>query len=202
MLVGRHPFDPQGIATDDEIEQAILKGPPHIQKSPYTSHLSDSAIDLLEKLMQTNPKKRMTALQMLQHPWVKGITANTDKIKDSDEKLRAFRRYKSQLEVKIFCDWIADASSNAGKKVSLMEQAFRSFDTTGKGYVTAGDISRSLTGKKDEGSDAHEVSSYFIKNVLISILIYVPIANNFLLLTFNITESRSIWLLPTPFRQL
>ena len=157
MLVGRHPFDPQGIATDNEIEQAILKGPPPIRKSPYTSHLSDSAIDLLEKLMQTTPRNRMTALQMLEHPWVKGITAKTDKIKDSDEKLKAFRRYKSQLEVKIFCDWIADASSSVGKKVSLMEKAFRSFDTTGKGYLTTGDISRSLTGKKDEGNDTNEV---------------------------------------------
>lgn len=149
MLVGRHPFDPYGTATDEEIQEAIERGAPQLRNSPLTRHLSDSAIELLENLMTYRPRKRMTALQMLEHPWVKGKTAKTEKMKGSDERLKAFRRYKSRLEVKIFSDWIADASSDAAKKTSLMERAFISFDTTGKGYVTAGDISRSLTGRKE-----------------------------------------------------
>ena len=82
-------------------------------------------------------------------------------IKGSDERLRSFRKYKSQLEVKVFSDWIADSSSDSAKKSSLLERsslierAFHSFDTDGKGYVTSGDIRTSLTGKKD-GHDSND----------------------------------------------
>ncbi|KAL3780806.1 LOW QUALITY PROTEIN: hypothetical protein ACHAWO_004452 [Cyclotella atomus] len=35
MLAGRHPFDPTGRATDEEIEEAIKKGSPPTRDSPY-----------------------------------------------------------------------------------------------------------------------------------------------------------------------
>jgi serine/threonine protein kinase len=76
MLTGVHPYDLTGNATDVEIERAIVsKKPPPLRNVPITAHMSDSAIDLIEKLMSTNAKKRFTALQMLEHPCVKGETA-------------------------------------------------------------------------------------------------------------------------------
>jgi serine/threonine protein kinase len=95
MLAGRHPFDPTGRATDEEIEEAIKKGSPPTRDSPYTSHLSDSAVNLLERLLQNKQHKRPTAMQMLEHPWTKGMTARTDKTKDIDTKLNAFRTLNS-----------------------------------------------------------------------------------------------------------
>lgn len=35
MLADRHPFDPTGRATDEEIEEAIKKGSPPTRDSPY-----------------------------------------------------------------------------------------------------------------------------------------------------------------------
>lgn len=161
MLVGRHPFDPTGMASDEEIEEEIKKGSPPLRNSPYIKHLSDSAVDLLERLLHNKPYKRLTAMQMLEHPWTKGMTARTDEIKGIDTKLNAFRKYKSQLEVKVFADWVAGATSSCAKKASLIENAFKSFDTTNKGYVTLSDISRSLTGKKDDStSDALGLSGF------------------------------------------
>lgn len=34
-------------------------------------------------------------MQMLEHPWTKGMTARTDKTKDIDTKLNAFRTLNS-----------------------------------------------------------------------------------------------------------
>ena len=75
MLVGRHPFDHSGKATDEDIVEAIKNGAPSLRNSPYTQHLSEPAIDLLERLMDSRPCKRITAAQMLEHQWIKEQTS-------------------------------------------------------------------------------------------------------------------------------
>mmetsp|Transcript_13090 Transcript_13090/g.23696 ORF Transcript_13090/g.23696 Transcript_13090/m.23696 type:complete len:477 (+) Transcript_13090:37-1467(+) len=156
MLTGMHPFDVDGCSTDEEMVNRIKKETPPLRNSPITAHLSDSAINLIEKLLDKRPGRRMTAMQMLDHPWVKGQTATTDKIENSDKKLQGFRKFKSRLEVKVFSDWISGATSDAAKKTSLMERAFKSLDTNEKGYVTTKDLNRSLTRQDEKLSDEED----------------------------------------------
>ena len=92
----------------------------------------------------------MTAMQMLSHPWVRGETARTDKMADSDRKLNMFRAFKSRLEAKVFSDWCSNATSDAAKKTSLIERAFKAFDTQEKGYVTATDLNTRLSRRGEE----------------------------------------------------
>mmetsp|Transcript_2796 Transcript_2796/g.5906 ORF Transcript_2796/g.5906 Transcript_2796/m.5906 type:complete len:476 (-) Transcript_2796:1485-2912(-) len=133
MLTGMHPFDIDGRSTDEEIEERIKSSkPPPIRHSPITAHLSDSALDLIERLMARRPRRRMTAMQMLNHPWVRGETARKDKMADSDKKLTMFRAFKSRLEAKVFSDWCSNATSDAAKKTSLIERDFKAFDTQEK----------------------------------------------------------------------
>ena len=141
MLCGLHPYDVDGTASDAELNKRILERKlPPLRNSQYTAHLSRSAIELMEKLMQPNPKKRLTAQEMLDHPWVRGETAAKGKIKGSDERLKKFRRYKSQLEAKVFQNMVEFsgdlATSDIHKKASLIEQSFRSLDPEHKGYIT------------------------------------------------------------------
>ncbi|KAL7543601.1 hypothetical protein ACHAWF_007421 [Thalassiosira exigua] len=168
MLVGAHPFDIDGSATDEEMEERIKRAAPPLRNSPYTTHVSDSAIDLIEKLMNKNPRRRMTAMQMLDHPWVRGETAKTDKMAGSDEKLGSFRKFKSRLEAKVFSDWISGASSDAAKKTSLIERAFASAnDLSGSLKEDGGkpgdgleDIPLSISGLSELISD-HMVSKHY-----------------------------------------
>lgn len=155
MLTGRHPFDIEGGSTPEEIAHRIRNEMPPLRNSEITAHISDSAISLIECLMAKKPRRRMTAMQMLDHPWVKGETASTDKIKNSDERLKNFKKFKSRLEIKVFSDWITGSTNDAAKKTSLMERAFKSLDTNSKGYVTAKDLQRSFTGidEKTSGED-------------------------------------------------
>ena len=77
LLGGYSPFEEK---TQDALFARIRAG-------EYTFHVefwhtvSDNAKDLIRKLLNTNPRKRLTAQQALQHPWMTesdDVLANTD----------------------------------------------------------------------------------------------------------------------------
>jgi serine/threonine protein kinase/Ca2+-binding EF-hand superfamily protein len=141
MLCGCHPYDVDGTASDEELNKRILaRKLPELRNSRNTAHLSRSAVELMEKLMHPDPKKRLTAQQMLDHPWVRGETAAKGKIKGSDQRLKKFRKYKSQLEANVFQNMVRFsgdlATPDIHKKTSLIEQSFRALDPENKGYIT------------------------------------------------------------------
>ncbi|EEC42769.1 predicted protein, partial [Phaeodactylum tricornutum CCAP 1055/1] len=70
MLTGVHPFDVKGVSTDDEIADHIRQNPEPPFSRELVGHLSESAGDLILRLMERDPAKRITAYEMLQHPWV------------------------------------------------------------------------------------------------------------------------------------
>jgi CRP-like cAMP-binding protein len=157
MLTGVHPFDTKGVSTDEEIENNIkgCMGPPLDPK--LVGHLSESAIDLICKLMEKDPQKRMTAYQMLHHPWVRGETALTETIPDSDKKLSRFQDLRYKLEASFFSVLVSQSYSDAriseakvkSKKserhdysAHVLKRAFDIFDAEGKGYVTSDDLER------------------------------------------------------------
>lgn len=147
ILTGMHPFDLSGESTEKEMNDRVRqKQTPPLRNSTITAHLSPSAIDLIERLIQWNPKKRMTALQMLEHPWVRGVTAKKGKIADSDKRLKSFRKYKSQLEAKVFQSMVqwSDSSDEeeTTKKTSLIERSFQMLDSEHRGYITTSDLEK------------------------------------------------------------
>lgn len=119
MLTGVHPFDPQGCFTDEEIEEQIIRDPNPPLSDDLVGHLSESAVDLIKKLMEPDPMKRITAYQMLHHPWVRGETASKEKIQDSDKKLSHFKDIRYKLEAGMFAVLVsqgyADARMSEGK---------------------------------------------------------------------------------------
>lgn len=144
MLCGAHPFDLEGTASDQELNQRVLSGKmPSLRKSPFTAHLSPSAIDLIEKLVHPNPRRRLTAQQMLMHPWVRGETARTGKMRGSDERLSKYRKYKSKLEAKVFQSMVELSDGNdtdVNMKTSLIERSFQLLDPENKGYITTNEL--------------------------------------------------------------
>jgi serine/threonine protein kinase len=64
MLVGVHPFDTTGLASDVEIERLIRTSstPP----MSLASHLSPSARDFIKCLMERDPAKRLTSIAALE----------------------------------------------------------------------------------------------------------------------------------------
>ena len=165
MLTGIHPFDISGRATDDQVV-ALIKGKktPPIRNTPITAHLSESAIDLIEKLMDPDPAQRMAAEQMLEHPWTRGLTARRDIMVDSDKRLSVYRNYKSGIAEKVFeniVTWSDEHDSDdLASRTSLIERAFRAFDPEQKGYLTQEDLkSVAPAGSENEQHKEHQYDS-------------------------------------------
>ena len=141
MLTGVHPFDIHGRATDEDIEADVrnVNAPlPLGSKHPFTRHLSPSAIDLIKRLMERDPKKRLSAFEMLHHPWVTGETASTDIMAGSDKRLNRFRKFKTRLQTQFFADavgWSDEAiqtkdllADETRRRTSLIERSFQAID--------------------------------------------------------------------------
>jgi len=161
MLVGAHPFDLEGGTPDDEVARQVIRSnlqPPPLVDSEYTDHLSPSAIDLIQRLLAYDSNDRLSASEMLEHPWVRGETAREDKLADSDKKLSTFRVFKSGLETDVFeklFTWSEEGAEEVAKKTSLIERSFRSFDAQQKGYITRKDLKK-LTPMKSFKNDSDE----------------------------------------------
>jgi len=158
MLTGLHPFDLHGNASDEEIQERVLsKKAPPLRRTPITAHLSPSAIDLIEKLMHNNPRKRITAQQMLRHPWVTGQTAGKQKMADSDKRLSEYKKFKTRLEAQVFRDILSwSQGDDVSKRTSLIERSFRQFDPQQKGYITTKDLRRRTKHKDDDHDHDHD----------------------------------------------
>ncbi len=103
ILLGCHPFDRCGDGSDITIAKRALRGSLEDDKDMgqrhdmelkdgelrftfdvhKNVHLSPNAKDLIKRLLDPNPKTRMTAKEVLQHPWVReGKRAQAEKMHD------------------------------------------------------------------------------------------------------------------------
>ena len=147
MLTGVHPYDLSGNSSDEHVEARIMSPDrykvPLSHDSPYTNHLSDSAIDLISELMNRDPTARLTAHEMLSHPWVRGETATTEVITGSDERLN---KLKFKMQRKFFEDVVnwSDDDDETRHKGDLIERSFQSFDVEKKGFLTDNDLGENV----------------------------------------------------------
>lgn len=160
MLTGAHPFDVYGDASDDEINSNIQSGKrPPLRGSRLVAHLSWHAVDLLERLFEWDPERRMTAAELLENPWVQGKTARQQKMANSDKRLKAFKKFQTKIGAKLFAGMVEGVTGDdeVEHRTSLIERAFRELDPENKGYVTTSDVARA-TGEKADDGGKHQLS--------------------------------------------
>lgn len=149
MLTGIHPFDLYGNATDREIQKSIRSGKrPPLEKSALTAHLSDDALRLLSQLLQWDPRKRLSAHDVLRHPWLD--SARKEVMADSDKRLSAYNRLKTKLQAKVFAEMVSfgtNPTEGITKRTSLIERSFQMLDPDHRGYVTMSDLKTLLSGE-------------------------------------------------------
>lgn len=66
LLCGYPPFNGN---SDKQIISAVMAGKYTVDE-PEWEHISSEAIDLVSKLLELEPEKRITAADALQHPWI------------------------------------------------------------------------------------------------------------------------------------
>ncbi|KAL5066290.1 hypothetical protein RYX36_028027, partial [Vicia faba] len=101
LLSGVPPFWAE---TEKGIFNAILEGELDFVSEPWPS-ISDSAKDLVRKMLTPDPKKRLTSTQVLEHPWMREGGEASDKPIDSAvlsrmKQFRAMNKFK-KLALKV-----------------------------------------------------------------------------------------------------
>jgi calcium-dependent protein kinase len=102
LLTGRPPFDGND---DEEILLNVKKGVYDKYSYPYPL-LSANAKNLIDKLLQYDPKKRISAEQALEHPWFKSAEfkkkdkVNTIPLELAKELIHNMTKYRSDNMLK------------------------------------------------------------------------------------------------------
>ncbi|KAF8397279.1 hypothetical protein HHK36_016192 [Tetracentron sinense] len=138
LLCGVPPFwaeSEQGVA------QAILRGLIDFKRDPWPN-VSESAKNLVRHMLEPDPKLRLTAKQVLEHPWLQNAKKAPnvplgDVVKSRLKQFSMMNRFKRKaLRV------IADHLSN--KEVEDIKEMFKKIDTDNNGIVSIEELKAGL----------------------------------------------------------
>ncbi|XP_017781173.1 PREDICTED: serine/threonine-protein kinase 33-like [Nicrophorus vespilloides] len=110
LLAGRMPFDPN----DNDVMKSICHGTINID----ALHASNACKDLLDKILEKNPAVRITAIEILSHPWFIGETT-MQKTTYSNNIIEMMRQCNDDLKVKQNKSKQLDQSEIVGVKADM-----------------------------------------------------------------------------------
>lgn len=138
LLSGVPPFWAE---TEKGIFDAILQGDIDFDSQPWPS-ISNGAKDLVRKMLTQDPKKRITAAQVLEHPWLKEGGEASDKPIDSAvlsrmKQFRATNKLK-KMALKVIAQ---DLSTD---EIQGLKSMFANIDTDNSGTITYEELKAGL----------------------------------------------------------
>ncbi|CAI8606628.1 unnamed protein product [Vicia faba] len=139
LLCGVPPFWAE---TEKGIFQAILEGKLDLESAPWPS-ISASAKDLIRKMLSYDPKKRITASDALEHPWMKEGGEASDRPLDNAvlirmKQFRAMNKMK-KLALKVIAENLAE------EEIKGLKQMFNNIDTDRSGTITYEELKSGLS---------------------------------------------------------
>lgn len=154
MLFGYPPFHAEA---DADIFRLILQGFDPVTKKGYKAHfpadipVSESAKDLMSRLLTSDTAKRLTAAEALEHEWLTGGASTTPRVASVLNNLRDFTassKFKTGI-LRIMADQLSES------ELQSLRATFKELDEDGDGQITVAELSRALekagtTARKDE----------------------------------------------------
>ncbi|KAG2567985.1 hypothetical protein PVAP13_7NG283100 [Panicum virgatum] len=136
LLCGSPPFWAE---TEKGIFDAILVGQLDLSSTPWPS-ISESAKDLIWKMLNRDPQKRITAAQALQHPWLKDAPDRPihSAVLSRMKQFKAMNKLK-QLALKVI------AENLSPEEIKGLKQMFNNMDTDKSGTITVEELKEGLT---------------------------------------------------------
>lgn len=137
LLSGVPPFWAE---TEKGIFNAVLKGEIDFQSDPWP-YISNSAKDLIRKMLTQEPKKRITSAQVLEHPWLR-LGEASDKPIDSAvlsrmKQFRAMNKLK-KLALKVIAENLSE------EEIKGLKAMFDNIDTDNSGTITYEELKSGL----------------------------------------------------------
>nr|GEU98256.1 calcium-dependent protein kinase 26-like [Tanacetum cinerariifolium] len=151
LLCGVPPFWGE---SENEIFEEVLRGKLDFTSDPWPS-ISNSAKDLVRKMLVRDPKKRITAHGVLCHPWISEDGVAPDKPLDS-AVLSRLTQFSAMNKLKRMALRVI-ASKLSEEEIAGLKQMFEMIDTDNSGYITFEELKAGL---KRFGSTLKESEIY------------------------------------------
>ncbi|KAA8515504.1 hypothetical protein F0562_018885 [Nyssa sinensis] len=153
LLSGVPPFWAEN---EKGIFDAILQGDIDFDSQPWPS-ISNSAKDLVQKMLTQDPKKRITSAQVLEHPWIREGGEASDKPIDSAvlsrmKQFRAMNKLK-KLALKVIAENLSE------EEIKGLKAMFTNMDTDNSGTITYEELKTGLArlGSKLSEAEVHQL---------------------------------------------
>ncbi|OMJ87537.1 hypothetical protein SteCoe_10712 [Stentor coeruleus] len=132
LICGNLPFSG---ADDREIEKNIIRGKLDLNNGVW-SGVSKSCKDLVNKLLEKNPKYRLTAAQALGHPWIiqhSDLNFDENTLKQAMASMRSVGK-SNKLKEAFTTFMVSQLDSHSSTK--KLEQVFHKIDKNGDGKIS------------------------------------------------------------------
>ncbi|ESR59549.1 hypothetical protein CICLE_v10014854mg [Citrus x clementina] len=138
LLCGVPPFWAE---SEHGIFNAILRGHIDFTSDPWPS-ISPQAKDLVKKMLNSDPKQRLTATEVLAHPWIKEDGEAPDVPLDN-AVLSRLKQFKAMNKFKkVALRVIAGCLSE--EEIMGLKEMFKSIDTDNSGTITLEELKQGL----------------------------------------------------------
>ncbi|XP_062182617.1 calcium-dependent protein kinase 25-like [Phragmites australis] len=148
FLAGVPPFWAEN---ENGIFTAILRGQIDLASDPWPN-ISSGAKDLVRKMLNINPKERLTAFQVLNHPWIKedGDAPDTpldNVVLNRLKQFRAMNQFK-KAALRIIAGCLSE------EEITGLKEMFKSIDKDNSGTITLEELKNGLAKQGTKLSDA------------------------------------------------
>ncbi|KAF8407294.1 hypothetical protein HHK36_006421 [Tetracentron sinense] len=126
-------FPPFWGANEQRIFDAVLRGHIDFASDPWPS-ISSSAKELVKKMLRADPKERLSAVEVLNHPWVREDGDASDKpidiaVLSRMKQFRAMNKLK-KVALKVIAENLSE------EEIMGLKEIFKSLDTDNSGTLT------------------------------------------------------------------
>jgi len=154
LLCGVPPFWAEA---EQGIFNAILRGHVDFTSDPWPS-ISPAAKDLVRKMLNSDPKQRLTAFQVLNHPWIKEDGEAPDTPLDNAvlnrlKQFRAMNKFK-KVALRVIAGCLSE------EEIIGLKEMFRGIDTDNSGTITLEELKHGLA------KQGTKLSEYEVKQLM------------------------------------
>ncbi|OIW01467.1 hypothetical protein TanjilG_19393 [Lupinus angustifolius] len=151
LLSGVPPFWAE---SEQEIFEQVLHGDLDFTSDPWPQ-ISESAKDLVKKMLVRDPRRRLKAHQVLCHPWIQVDGVAADKPLDS-AVLSRLKQFSAMNKLKKMA-LIVIAESLSEEEIAGLKEMFKMIDTDNSGQITFDELKAGL---KRVGANVKESEIY------------------------------------------
>lgn len=148
---------PFGGTNEEQIRNSILRGTYRMIGTEW-QHVTDRAKDLVGRMLEVNPKKRISAVEAYNHPWVQNAnqesTIDSESLREAIINLRNFRA-ENKLQRAVMC-FISSQLVSQNER-SHLSRIFHDIDKNGTGKLNPKELKQASNRLANIGLSQEEV---------------------------------------------